>query len=64
MKRTLSTAAPVITKTEPPSDPLSVVRRIRLDFLEDYTCEKRGYDPYDTSKHRGPDIWTRKRKRA
>jgi hypothetical protein len=41
-----------------------VLSRIKLAFLDEYTCERRGYDPYDTSKGRAPDIWMSKRKRA
>ena len=52
------------SKTTTPSDPLSVLNRIKLAFLDDYVCEKRGYDPYDTSRGRAPDIWAAKRKRA
>jgi hypothetical protein len=43
---------------------LAVLTRIKLAFLDEYTCEKRGYDPYDTSRGRAPDIWMSKRKRA
>jgi hypothetical protein len=45
-------------------DPLQVLSRIKLAFLDDYTGEERGYDPYDTSKNRGRDVWMSKRKRA
>ena len=38
--------------------------KIKLAFLDDYVCEKRGYDPYDTSRGRAPDVWAAKRKRA
>lgn len=45
--------------------PLDVFSRIKLAFLDEYTCEKPGYDPYDTCRHRAtPDIWVNKRKRA
>jgi hypothetical protein len=75
MKRTASPAKPGTDRavlaekamskhTWPPSDPLAVLSRIKLAFLDEYTCEKRGYDPYDTSKGRAPDIWMSKRKRA
>jgi hypothetical protein len=64
MKRTTGPAKPGIQKTVPASDPISVLSRIKLAFLDEYTCEKRGYDPYDTSKGRAPDIWTSKPKRA
>jgi hypothetical protein len=70
MKRTAGPAKPGTRKAVPsqstvaPSDPLAVLNRIKLALLDEYTCEKRGYDPYDTSKGRTPDIWTSKRKRA
>jgi len=46
------------------AEPLAVLKRIKLEFLDDFVCEKRGYDPYDTVKNRTPDVWTKKRKRA
>jgi hypothetical protein len=64
MKRTSSPATPRIATTQQPSDPLNLLRRIRLEFLDEYVCEKQGYDPYDTSKGRAPDAWAAKRKRA
>jgi hypothetical protein len=70
MKRTAGPANPGTERAvpaeeaAPPSDPLAVLSRIKLAFLDEYTCEKRGYDPYDTSKGRAPDIWMSKRKRA
>jgi len=64
MKRTASPAKPDTAKAVPESDPLSVLSRIKLAFLDEYTCEKRGYDPYDTSTAGKPDIWSAKRKRA
>jgi hypothetical protein len=65
MNKTASPAQPADAKTTTPErDPLTVLSRIRLAFLDDYTCEKRGYDPYDTSRARSPDVWTSKRKRA
>jgi hypothetical protein len=70
MKRTAGPAMPgteeaiPAEKAVPPSDPLAVLSRIKLAFLDEYTCERRGYDPYDTSKGRAPDIWMSKRKRA
>jgi hypothetical protein len=63
MKRTAGPAEPATAKALP-ADPLSVLSRIKLAFLDEYTSEKRGYDPYDTSKARAPDIWATKRKRA
>jgi hypothetical protein len=64
MKRTSSPAKPGTATTQQSSDPLSLLKRIKLEFLDEYVCEKRGYDPYDTSKGRAPDIWAAKRKRA
>lgn len=70
MKRTMSPARPDAgngstapqTQTQQRVDALS---RIKLAFLDEYTCEKRGYDPYDTCRQRAtPDIWVTKRKRA
>jgi hypothetical protein len=46
------------------SDPVNLLKRIKLEFLDEYVCEKRGYDPYDTSRGRAPDIWRAKPKRA
>jgi hypothetical protein len=48
------------TATLPPD----LLKRFKLELLDRYVCEKRGYDPYDTSKGRSPDIWSTKRKRA
>ena len=64
MKRTTRPARPASTTAQQPSGPLDLLKRIRLEFLDEYVCEKRGYDPYDTSKGRSPDIWSSKRKRA
>jgi hypothetical protein len=41
-----------------------LLKRFKLELLDQYVCEKRGYDPYDTSRGRAPDIWAAKRKRA
>jgi len=41
-----------------------VLKRFKLELLDQYVCEKKGYDPYDTSRGRAPDIWAKKRKRA
>ncbi len=41
-----------------------VFKRFQLELLDEYVCEKRGYDPYDTSKDHSRDIWASKRKRA
>jgi hypothetical protein len=64
MKRTARPAKPGTDETVQASNPLSAPSGIKLAFLDEYTCEKRGYDPYDTSKGRAPDIWMSKRKRA
>lgn len=64
MKNANGPAKPGDSKTDKPTDPLSVLSRIKLAFLDDFVCEKRGYDPYDTSRGRAPDIWAAKRKRA
>jgi len=74
MKRTTPSVRPGSTETPPAQpreqaaaskDPSNVSSRIRLAFLDEYSCEKRGYDPYDTSRHRAtPDVWVNKRKRA
>ena len=64
MKRTTSPAQSASTTAQQPSNPLDLLKRIRLEFLDEYVCEKRGYDPYDTSRGRAPDIWSSKRKRA
>jgi hypothetical protein len=58
-------AKPGIALAATASSSLDVMSRIKLAFLDEYSCEKRGYDPYDTSSHRAtPDIWASKRKRA
>lgn len=59
-----ATTSPTSNAHSRSSDPLSVLSRIKLAFLDDYVCEKRGYDPYDTSRGSAPDIWAAKRKRA
>jgi hypothetical protein len=64
MKRTTGPAKPDTAASCSGSDALSVLSRVKLAFLDEYTCEKRGYDPYDTSKGRAPDVWMSKRKRA
>ena len=46
----------------PPKDDL--LKRFKLELLDRYVCEKKGYDPYDTSTGRAPDVWATKRKRA
>ena len=58
-------ATHAIAQASPASTSPDVWSRFKLAFLDEYTGEKRGYDPYDTSAHRGtPDIWASKRKRA
>jgi len=64
MKVTNRPGKPGTAKTEAESNPLSVLARIQLACLDDYTCERRGYDPYDSSKGRDLDVWSSKRKRA
>ena len=64
MKRIVRPATPVAAQAIKESDSLAVLGRIKLAFLDYHTCEKRGYDPYDTSKNLTPDIWASKRKRA
>ena len=49
---------------QPPSEPSDIFKRFKLELLDQYVCERRGYDPYDTSTARSPDIWAKKRKRA
>ncbi len=61
MKRIPRSTQPTAAAT---SNPLQALSRIKLALLEEYTVEKRGYDPYDTSRDRAPDIWASKRKRA
>jgi hypothetical protein len=66
MKHTVRPAEPAATQASSASDPrcaLKRINRIRLEFLDEYTCEKHGYDPYDSSRGRAPDIWSTKRKR-
>ena len=41
-----------------------LLKRFKVELLDQFVCEKRGYDPYDTSRGRAPDIWSKKRKRA
>lgn len=63
MKKTTGPAQPANhSKTD--SNPMTALERIKLAFLDEYVCEKTGYDPYDTSRGRSPDIWASKRKRA
>jgi hypothetical protein len=64
MKRTVRPTRTGKTQAVAESNPLKALSRIKLAFLDEYTGEKRGYDPYDTSKNHAPDIWASKRKRA
>ena len=64
MKRTVRPSTPGTAEAVRASDSASVLTRIKLAFLDEFTCERRGYDPYDTSKSLTPDIWASKRKRA
>jgi hypothetical protein len=64
MKNTVRPAKPDIGTPRTDSDPLSVLSRLKLALLDEYKCERLGYDPYDTSRGRSPDVWTAKRKRA
>ena len=66
MKRTDQPASTRGAQALPSSetDPMSLLSRMTLGLFENYTCEKQGYDPYDTSRNRKPDIWRQKRKRA
>jgi hypothetical protein len=65
MKRTPHPVRPsTVQVAAAQSDPLDILNHIKLAFLEEYSCESRGYDPYDTSKKATPDIWASKRKRA
>jgi len=49
---------------QPPSEPGDIFKRFKLELLDQYVCERRGYDPYDTSTAHSPDVWAKKRKRA
>lgn len=64
MKRTAGPARQPADQTDTIEGLESVMSRIQLACLEDFTQERRGYDPYDSSKSRSPDIWALKRKRA
>jgi hypothetical protein len=64
MKSTVSPENPENAKTQTASDPMTLLKRLKLAFLDDYKCERQGYDPYDTSRGRVPDVWSSKRKRA
>jgi hypothetical protein len=64
MKQKTRPAKPASTIAHSAPNPLDILKRIQLEFLDEYVCEKRGYDPYDTSRGRAPDVWKAKRKRA
>jgi hypothetical protein len=64
MKRIARPDRPDTARIESKDSPLSILSRIQLAFLEDYSRERQGYDPYDSSKSRSPDVWALKRKRA
>jgi hypothetical protein len=51
-------------KNQTATPPPNLLKRFKLELLDQYVCEKRGYDPYDTQKDRSPDVWSKKRKRA
>jgi hypothetical protein len=64
MKRAERPVQPETAKPPSASDSVSVLGRLTLASLDDCPCEKQGYDPYDTSSGRVPDVWAAKRKRA
>lgn len=64
MKRTEGPAKPPTDPTDSVEGLQSLMSRLQLAFLEDFSHERQGYDPYDSSKSRSPDIWANKRKRA
>jgi hypothetical protein len=65
MKRTIRPTKPgTAAAVAAAADPLTVLSRIRLAFLEEDSQEKRGYDPYDTSHNRVADFWKSQRKRT
>jgi hypothetical protein len=63
MKRTDQPAQPEATQSRSSADPMAALNRLTLGLLNEFTCEKQGYDPYDT-RARKLDIWRSKRKRA
>jgi hypothetical protein len=64
MKRTDHPASPERTEPKSEMDPISLLGRMTMGLLDNYACEKQGYDPYDTTRNRKPDVWRQKRKRA
>ena len=64
MKRIPRPTRPTRSAAVAQANPQEAFSRIQLALLEEYTEEKRGYDPYDTSRIHAPDIWASKRKRA
>jgi len=64
MKSNARAAMPQTSNTHSDSVPMGTLKRIKPAFLEEYTRERQGYDPYDTSTGRSPDVWRAKRKRA
>jgi len=64
MKRTQASDRSHPSLASSASDSISVLNRLPLAFLDEYTCDRKGYDPYDTSRGRVPDVWRAKRKRA
>jgi hypothetical protein len=68
MKRTVRPTRPGAARAVADSNLPEALGRIKLALMDDYLDahmgEKRGYDPYDTSKDHAPDIWASKRKRA
>jgi hypothetical protein len=70
-----STGNPDKLERNPPrteTESLAALSRLKLALLDDYTredkynftYERQGYDPYDTSRGRARDVWSTKRKRA
>ena len=64
MKRTDHLGSSHTTPTPAQTDPMSLLSRMTSGLFDNYTCEKQGYDPYDTTCNRKPDVWRQKRKRA
>ncbi len=64
MKRTNRTALePQPGDTQSATDATAALDRLTFALLDEFTCERQGYDPYDT-RARKPDVWSSKRKRA
>jgi hypothetical protein len=64
MPRTDRLAKPESASSQSENDPMALLARMTSGLLDQYRCEKHGYNPYDTSAGRKPDIWLAKRKRA